>query len=122
MDILIDHGIVPGFQPVFQGFAWKGLKALGWQVNPVEYARHCRYLIARYGAKPAMWLVGADSNGRHPSVRTGGEEIEMWDAYQQPTEMHYSAADDFVPNWWNKPEKYIPHLDKMFQDAGWLGF
>jgi hypothetical protein len=121
-NILTNHGIVPVFQPVFQGFGWKGMNVLGWNMDTLEYARYCRYLVARFGAKPAMWLVGADSDGRNPCVKKGGEEIEKWDAYQQPTGIHYSPFDDYVPDWWNKPEKYIPHLNRMFQDAQWLDF
>ena len=32
-------------------------------VPPDEYARYCRYLVARYGARPAIYLVGADGTG-----------------------------------------------------------
>jgi hypothetical protein len=121
-NILIDHGIVPVYQPVFHGFGWKGMNVLGWDVDANEYARYCRYLVARYGAKPAMWLVGADSEGRNIGIKEGGEEIEKWDAYQQPTGLHYSPYDDSKPDWWNKPEEYIPHLNRTFQDAAWLDF
>ncbi len=121
-NILVDHGIVPVFQPVFHGFGWKGLNVLGWNVDTTDCARYCRYLVARYGAKPAMWLVGADSDGRNQDVKASGEEIEKWDAYQQPTGIHYSPFDDYTPDWWNKPEKYIPHLNKMHQEADWLDF
>jgi hypothetical protein len=121
-NILVDHGIVPVFQPVFHGFGWKGLNVLGWNMEPSEYARYSRYLVARYGAGPAMWLVGADSDGRYPTVEAGGEEIEKWDAYRQPTGIHYSPSDDYVPAWWNSEETYVPHLNKMFQDAQWLDF
>ena len=31
---------------------------------PDEYARYCRYLVARYGAGPVIYLVGADGSGR----------------------------------------------------------
>ena len=79
-DILINHGIVPVFQPVFHGFGWKGKNVLGKDMNAAEYVRYCRYLLARYGAKPAMWLVGADSDGNNTGVKEGGEEFEKWDA------------------------------------------
>lgn len=121
-NILIDHGIVPVFQPVFHGFGWKGLKVLGWNVATLEYTRYCRCLVARYGAKPAMWLVGADADGREPSVKVGGEEVEKWDAYLQPTGIHYSPFDDYTPDWWNKPEPYVPHMNSICQDAEWLDF
>jgi hypothetical protein len=105
-DVLLAHGIVPVYQPVFHGFGWKGNNVLGWDMAADEYARYCRYLVARYGAKPAMWLVGADSNGVNIGVEEGGETIEQWDAYHQPTGLHYSpkASND------------------AFQAAPWLDF
>jgi hypothetical protein len=54
-------------------------------VPPAEYARYCRYLVARYGARPAIYLVGADGSGDEPQVSAGGKEIEHWDDYRQPT-------------------------------------
>lgn len=121
-NILLDHGIVPVYQPVFHGYGWKGQKVLGWDMDASEYARYCRYLIARYGAKHAMWLVGADSDGRNKGVKEGGEEIQEWDAYHQPTGIHYSPADDFIPDWWDKPEPFVPHLNKTNQEQSWLDF
>jgi hypothetical protein len=104
--ILAEHEIVPVLQPVFQGFGWKGLSVAGTVVPPAEYARYCRYLVARYGARPAIYLVGADGSGREPQVAAGGEEIERWDAYRQPTGIHYR-----------------PHADnRAWQAAPWLDF
>ena len=53
VDVLVDHGITPVLQPVFHGYGWKGLEVAGPVVPPDEYARYCRYLVARYGARPA---------------------------------------------------------------------
>jgi hypothetical protein len=58
-------------------------------VPPEEYARYCRYLLARYGARPAIYLVGADGAGTEPQVEAGGNEIHEWDCYAQPTGIHY---------------------------------
>lgn len=122
-NILVDNGIVPVYQPVFHGFGWKGLNVLGWDMNATEYARYCRYLVARYGAKPAMWLVGADSDGRNKGIKEGGEEIEKWDAYKQPTGLHYSPHDDKTPAWLKDfGGKYEPHMNRSFQEADWLDF
>lgn len=121
-NILLDHGIVPVFQPVFHGFGWKGLNVLGWNVDPQEYARYCRYLVARYGAGPAMWLVSGDSDSRDAGVIEGGEEIEEWDAYRQPTGQHYSPFCEVIPDWWNRPYEYIPHQNKVNQNKEWLDF
>jgi hypothetical protein len=106
IDILVAHEIVPVLQPVFFGFGWKGLEVAGPVVPPSEYARYCRYLVARYGARPAIYLVGADGSGREPQVPAGGAEIEGWDAYAQPVGIHYR-----------------PHADnRAWQDASWLDF
>ncbi|CAB4619042.1 MAG: DUF4038 domain-containing protein [Actinobacteria bacterium] len=88
-EILIEHEIVPILQPVFQGFGWKGLRAAGKVVSPTDYARYCRYLVARYGASPAIYLPGADGIGEYEQISAGGKEIESVDCYQQPTGIHY---------------------------------
>ncbi len=88
--ILRHHEIVPVWQPVFHGYGWKGLNVAGPVIPPFEYARYCRYLVARYGAQPAIWLVGGDGDGLAPGVDPGGWEIERWDAYQHPTGIHYA--------------------------------
>ena len=75
LDILLAHDLVPVLQPVFQGFGWKGLDVAGKVVPPEEYARYCRYLVARYGARPAIYLVGADGTGEEPQVAAGGAEV-----------------------------------------------
>lgn len=104
--ILVGHGIVPVLQPVFMGFGWKGLRVAGPVLPVQEYARYCRYLVARYGARPVIYLVGGDGSGYEPQVAAGGEEVEQCDAYQQPTGIHYR-----------------PHADNCaHQDAAWLDF
>jgi hypothetical protein len=120
MDILVAHEIVPVYQPVFHGFGWKGKEVLGWNVDAQEYARYCKYLVARYGARPAMWLVSGDGTGVAVGVKEGGETVEKWDAYQQPTGIHYNPFDDFIPDW--ADDDYEPHYNKSFQDAEWLDF
>jgi len=121
-NILLNHEIVPVLQPVFHGFGWKGKNVLGWNVDPEEFAWYTRYLVARYGAQPAMWLVGADSDGRDPSSEAGGKEVEKWDCYQQPTGLHYSPFCEVTPDWWDRDYEYIPHLNKSHQNAQWLDF
>ncbi|MFG1688242.1 DUF4038 domain-containing protein [Nonomuraea sp. NPDC049269] len=106
LDVLVEHEIVPVLQPVFQGFGWKGLDVAGTVVPPAEYARYCRYLVARYGARPAIYLVGADGSGHEPQIPAGGAEVHAWDCYAQPTGIHYR-----------------PHGDnRAWQDAEWLDF
>ena len=104
--ILLENEIVPIFQPVFFGFGWKGLDVAGPVLPPADYARYCRYLVARYGARPAIYLVGGDGSGYEPQVPVGGEEIQKWDAYEQPTGIHYR-----------------PHADNCaWQSSEWLDF
>jgi hypothetical protein len=122
VSILIAHEIVPVYQPVFHGYGWKGLDVLGWNMQADEYARYCRYLVARYGARPAMWLVAGDADARNPGVIEGGMEIAKWDAYQQPSGLHYSPFDDYTPDWWNRDYPYEPHLNRVHQEQDWVHF
>ncbi|GAA3569089.1 DUF4038 domain-containing protein [Microlunatus spumicola] len=104
--ILVDHGLTPVLVPVFHGFGWKGLGSAGPVICAEEYARFCRYLVARYGARPAVYLVGADGTGEEQGVEAGGEEIERWDAYGQPVGIHH------------RPHSRL----EAHQDAPWLDF
>ena len=113
--ILIDHGIVPVWQPVFHGYGWKGLGTAGPVIPADEYARYCRYLVARYGAQPAIWLVAADGDGLAPGVDSGGWEIERWDAYAHPTGIHY--APFHPPTAWHDR----PWLDFQWCQTGHSG-
>ncbi|HYE05254.1 MAG TPA: DUF4038 domain-containing protein [Planctomycetota bacterium] len=105
-DILHAHGIVPVWQPAFHGYGFRGGPVAGREVPAEDYARYCRYLVARYGARPAIWLVGADGTGRDATVAAGGAMVEACDAYRQPTGIHYA-----------------PHAsDHEHHDAPWLDF
>jgi len=106
MDILVEHEIVPVYNPVFHGYGWKGKSTVGNSVPAADYARYCRYLVARYGARPAIWLVMADGYAGAPGVEEGGREIHKWDAYEHPTGQHYGPAS----------------TASAFQDAEWLDF
>jgi hypothetical protein len=106
LDILVAHEIVPVLQPAFHGFGWKGLEVVGPVVPPEQYARYCRYLVARYGAAPVIYLVGADGWGTEPQFAAAGPEIRAWDCYRQPTGMHYNPSA----------------TNREFQDADWLDF
>jgi Protein of unknown function (DUF4038)/Domain of unknown function (DUF5060) len=122
MTILVDHGIVPVYQPVFHGFGWKGKTVLGTTVAPDEYARYCKYLVARYGSMPAMWLVSGDGTGLDPGVKPGGEAIEKWDSYQQPTGIHYSPADNYLPDWAQGDSTKAFHQNRSHHEEPWLDF
>ncbi|MEZ5042644.1 MAG: DUF4038 domain-containing protein [Saprospiraceae bacterium] len=121
--ILIEHEIVPVFQPIFHGFGWKGLNVLGNTIVPEEYVRYTKYLLARYGSQPAFWLIAGDNGGRDPGVKESGEMLEEWDCYQQPTGLHYNPSDDYTAEWAvNNPLKHAMHFNKSFQEAPWLDF
>ncbi|MDA8742987.1 DUF4038 domain-containing protein, partial [Rubripirellula amarantea] len=110
VDVLTAHGIAPVYQPVFHGYGWKGGGTAGNTVSADDYSRYCRYLVARYGARPAIWLVGGDGPAVDPSIieqlDAAGRMIQQWDAYGQPTGIHYS-----------------PHaLNRTHQDKAWLDF
>ncbi|MBC2607054.1 DUF5060 domain-containing protein [Pelagicoccus albus] len=119
--ILLENGIVPVFSPVFQGFGWKGKKSMGARADASEYLRFVKYLIARYGAGPAMWLANADSSARSHIVEPAGETFEAWDAYGQPTGIHYSPFDDEPADWTDDPVHGF-HYNRIHQDKSWLDF
>ncbi len=120
---LIQHEIVPVYQPVFHGFGWKGLEVLGPIINPEEYVRYCKYLLARYGSMPAMWLIAGDHDGNDPGVKESGEMLQEWDCYAQPTGLHYNPCDDYVAEWAiNDPNKRCEHYNKTHQEEDWLDF
>lgn len=122
MQQLIDHEIVPVYQPVFHGFGWKGKTVLGTTALPDEYVRYCKYLVARYGSMPAFWLVGADGTGREPGVLPAGKAIEEWDSYQQPTGIHYNPGDNRMLGWARGDSSKVFHYNKTHQAEPWLDF
>lgn len=115
LDVFAEHDIVPVLQPVFQGFGWKGPPVAGTVVPAESYARYCRYLVARYGARPAIWLVGADGSGLEPQVAAGGAEAHAWDCYGQPTGVHYRPNSD------NRAHQAADWLDFQWCQTGHTG-
>lgn len=120
INILLAHQIVPVYQPVFHGYGWKGQNVLGWDMDANEYSRFTQYLVARYGARAAMWLVSGDSDGKNTGVLEAGETVEKWDAYQQPTGIHYNPYDEAHPDWGNGSKG--AHYNKVHQEKEWLDF
>ena len=110
--VLVAHGIAPVYQPVFHGYGWKGRRVAGNVVSAEDYARYCRYLVARYGVRPAIWLVGGDGPATAPNIveqlDRAGQTIEEWDAYRQPTGIHYSPH-----------ARFRTHQDKAWLDFQW---
>ncbi|SHI47246.1 apiosidase-like domain-containing protein [Pseudozobellia thermophila] len=122
INILIAHEIVPVHQPVFHGFGWKGLDVLGRTIDPKEYERYCKYLLARYGSLPAIWLLGGDHNGKDPGILESGEMLEKWDCYAQPTGIHYNPCDDYLASWAKEGSDHCFHYNKSHQAEEWLDF
>jgi Protein of unknown function (DUF4038)/Domain of unknown function (DUF5060) len=122
VSILIEHELTPLYAPTAHGYGWKGESTFGPNLEPTEYARYCRYLVARYGSTPAFWLVNLDGSGRKPSIKPGGEAIDKWDAYEQPTGMHYSPNDDWLATWANGDSTCCFHYNRVYQSDEWLDF
>lgn len=122
ISILIGHGIVPVYQPIFHGFGWKGLATLGKDIPANEYVRYCKYLLARYGSYPAFWLLAGDNNAQDPGVKETGEMMEKWDCYAQPTGLHYNPCDDFIATWATEVPEMCMHYNKVHQEEPWLDF
>jgi hypothetical protein len=123
VQVLIDHQLTPVYAPFAHGYGWKGETAIGSQAAPDEYERYCKYLVARYGSMPALWLINLDGNGLAPGVKSGGEAIEEWDAYGQPVGLHYSPYDDWLASWAPKGDSTCCfHYNRTYQDEPWLDF
>ena len=123
IQILIDHELTPVYAPFAHGYGWKGETAIGSEAAPDEYARYCKYLVARYGSMPAFWLVNLDGNPRlAPGVKPGGEAIEKWDGYGQPVGLHYSPYDDWLASWAEGDSSCCFHYNRIYQDEPWLDF
>jgi hypothetical protein len=123
LGILHDHEIVPVLQPVFQGFGWKGKNVLGNKAVPEEYVRYTKYLLARYGAMPVMYLVSADGHGKEPGIKETGEMLLEWDTYAQPRGIHYNPFDEAPPSGYSgDPDRFPKHGNKSYQEEEWLDF
>ncbi len=121
----LTHELVPVIAPLLHGYGWKGLDVIGNKVEAEEYLRYCKYLLARYGNQPAMWLLSVDGGGYAPGIVECGEMLEKWDAYRQPTGLHYSPFDDYLATWaidLPNPRLYCLHENKTHQDKNWLDF
>jgi hypothetical protein len=122
VQILIDHDLVPLYAPFAHGYGWKGETAIGSELAADQYVRYCKYLVARYGSRPAFWLVNLDGNALAPGVKPGGEAIEEWDAYQQPVGLHYSPYDDYIASWAKGDSTCCFHYNRRYQEEPWLDF
>lgn len=123
IEILLANDLVPVIAPFAHGYGWKGETAIGSQAAPDEYVRYCKYLIARYGSNPALWLINLDGNPLLiPGVKPAGEAMQQWDAYGQPVGLHYSPFDDWLATWAKGDSTCCFHYNKIYQDEPWLDF
>lgn len=123
LSVLHDHEIIPVFAPLAHGYGWKGKNSLGPTALGDEYARFVKYLLARYGSKPVCWLLSLDGHSDAPGVIPAGEMLEEWDAYKQPTGLHYNPCDDFLASWATSADSlHCFHYNRKHQDAAWLDF
>lgn len=123
VDILIDHELVPVYAPFAHGYGWKGETAIGTEAERVQYVRYCKYLLARYGSRPALWLINLDGNPLHAQgLKPAGEALEKWDSYQQPVGLHYSPYDDYLASWAKGDSSCCFHYNRIYQQEPWLDF
>lgn len=94
---LLEHEIVPVYQPLFHGYDWQALEVAEPTVPEAGYAHYRLYLAARYGARPTVYLVSNDGQNYHQQIGSvGGDKVERWDACAQPTSVYYRRhADNF---------------------------
>lgn len=83
---LVDAGIVPAIVGGWgrrdcDGMALAGLDGM---------KRHWRYLIARYGAYPTIWIVGGESKG--PLWTETAKYVRATDCHDRPTTMHPASS------------------------------
>lgn len=122
VEILIRHELVPVYAPLVHGYGWKGRTALGAGADPEEYSRYCKYLLARYGSNPALWLISVDNNGFSPGVKPAGETLEKWDCYKQPVGLHYNPWDNYLATWAEPGDPCCYHFNRTYQNEPWLDF
>jgi hypothetical protein len=86
-DRRIEHLIEAGIVPAIVG-GW------GWHMPSVgveKMNRHWRYLIARYGAYPVVWVVGGEAGG--PEWTAAARHVRNLDPYHRPATAHpYSSG------------------------------
>jgi len=122
VQILVEHEIAPLYAPFAHGYGWKGKTAIGAEVDSASYSRYCKYLVARYGSTPAFWLISLDAAGRDRGVKPGGETIEKWDCYKQPTGIHYNPWDNYLAGWAEGDSSCCYHFNRSYQGESWLDF
>jgi len=85
-DRRIQHLVAAGIVPAIVG-GWGRGDCDGMKLAGVEgIKRHWRHLIARYGAYPAIWIIGGESGG--PLWTEVARYVRETDPYHHPATMH----------------------------------
>jgi len=119
---LADAGIVPAIVG-----SWGRGDCNGMLVGIDGLKRHWRNLIARYGAYPAIWIIGGESDG--PQWTEVARYVQQIDPYHHPATMHpgesgrNSVTDETVIDFdmlqtghgdWDKARGAIPKLKAAY--------
>lgn len=82
---LVENGIVPA---MVGGWGWNTSCISNETIGGREkwFNRHWRYLIARYGAYPVIWIVAGEM--RHPYLNDLAKYVRATDPYHHLTVMH----------------------------------
>jgi len=119
---LADAGIVPAIVG-----SWGRGDCNGMLVGIDGLKRHWRNLIARYGAYPAIWIIGGESDG--PQWTEVARYVQQIDPYHHPATMHpgesgrNSVTDETVIDFdmlqtghgdWDKARGAIPKLQAAY--------
>ena len=82
---LVENGIVPA---IVGGWGWNTTIISNETIGGREkwFYRHWRYLIARYGAYPVVWIVAGEM--RHPYLNDLAKYVRENDPYKHLTAMH----------------------------------
>ena len=85
-DRRIEHLVESGIVPAIVG-AWGRGDCDGMALAGVTgMKRHWRYLIARYGSYPTIWIVGGESHG--PLWTETAKYVRATDMFDRPTTVH----------------------------------
>ena len=126
-DRRIEHLVEAGIVPAIVG-GWGRGDCDGMALAGIDgMKRHWRYLIARYGAYPTIWIVGGESKG--PLWTETARYVRATDMFDRPTTMHphssgrSSVTDESVINFdmlqtghggWPLAKTVIPKLKAAY--------
>ena len=125
-DRRIKHLVTSGIVPAIVG-GWGRPDCNSLEAGVVNIKRHWRNLVARYGAYPAVWIIGGESAG--PQWTEIARYVQQIDPYGRPSSMHpgdsgrKSVTDESVINFdmlqtghgdWDAARGAIPKLKAAY--------